>query len=311
MICRTSEHEVEVHCHGGQAAVETIWRGLAGAGCTPSTWQDLARQQQKDTIEAEARIALAEASTQRTAAILLDQMHGALRNALQAIGNDITAGRIDAARDALSQLHARASAGLHLTTPFRVVLAGPPNVGKSSLINAILGYARSIVFDQPGTTRDVLTALTALEGWPVEFSDTAGLRVSSDDIEQQGVAAARGRLREADLIVLVCDASVPVTREETALLEEFPQALVVENKCDLPRAAERAQSPRLWVSAATGSGLADWIAQMLQRLLPAPLAAGDAVPFTPRQVSEIQAAAGALDANDGTAALAAIGRIIW
>ena len=68
--------------------------------------------------------------------------------------------------------------GLHLTRPWNVVLAGRPNVGKSSLINALLGYTRSIVFDQPGTTRDVVTAATAIDGWPIELSDTAGLRES-------------------------------------------------------------------------------------------------------------------------------------
>src|SRR4029453_3197945 len=69
-----------------------------------------------------------------------------------------------------------AELGQHLTAPWRVVLAGPPNVGKSSLINALAGYQRTIVSHVPGTTRDVVTTTTAIDGWPVELADTAGLR---------------------------------------------------------------------------------------------------------------------------------------
>jgi tRNA modification GTPase len=88
-----------------------------------------------------------------------------------------------------------------------VVIAGPPNVGKSSLINALLGYQRAIVFDQPGTTRDVLTATTAIDGWPVELADTAGIREGDDAIETEGVARALAEIRAADLVVEVWDAS--------------------------------------------------------------------------------------------------------
>ncbi len=82
--------------------------------------------------------------------------------------------------------------GTHLATPWRVVLAGAPNVGKSSLINALLGYGRAIVFDQPGTTRDVVTADAAIEGWPITLADTAGLHDASDATESAGIAL-RGR----------------------------------------------------------------------------------------------------------------------
>ena len=81
--------------------------------------------------------------------------------------------------------------GRHLLTPFDVVLAGPANVGKSSLINALVGYNRAIVYDAPGTTRDVITAETAIDGWPVTLSDTAGLRDSDDPLEMAGVQTAQ------------------------------------------------------------------------------------------------------------------------
>ena len=309
VICRTAEHEIEVHCHGGQAAIEAIRRSLLQAGCIATTWQDLASTQQRESIETEARIALAEAPTERTAAILLDQMHGALREALESVSIDVAAGRIDAARETLMELGARTESGLHLTTPFSVVLAGPPNVGKSSLINAILGYSRSIVFDQPGTTRDVLTALTALEGWPVEFSDTAGLRVSSDDIEQQGVAAARQRMQESDLVVLVGDASQPMMSEESQMIAECPHAMLVENKCDLKRSDERTTRSTFSVSAVTGTGVRELMREIVQRLVPVELAPGSAVPFTARQCRGIAEAIAALD-GDPAAARTAIDRLL-
>src|SRR6185503_7750192 len=113
------------------------------------------------------------------------------------------------------RLLALAEVGLHLTTPWRVVFAGPPNVGKSSLVNALLGYPRAIVYDQPGTTRDVLTASTAFDGWPFELRDTAGLRdgISLDSVEVEGVARARAQIATADLVVFVHDRSAGLDRQ--------------------------------------------------------------------------------------------------
>ena len=90
---------------------------------------------------------------------------------------------------------------------WRVVIAGPPNVGKSSLINAMAGYERAIVSPLPGTTRDVVTLTTAIDGWPVQLADTAGLRASDDELESAGVKLAGAALAAADLVILVCDAT--------------------------------------------------------------------------------------------------------
>src|SRR5204862_3686687 len=161
-------------------------------------------------IAAQALLALAGARTERTATIFLDQYRGALRKDLTAIEHDLTHGNHDTAVRALNSLLARASLGLHLRQPWKVVIAGRPNDGKSSLMNAILGYQRSIVWHEPGTTRDVLTATTAIDGWPLELIDTAGLRVgravpadSADPIESEGIARARAQIAAADLTILV------------------------------------------------------------------------------------------------------------
>ena len=110
--------------------------------------------------------------------------------------------------------------GLRLIAGWRVVLAGRPNVGKSRLLNALTGYDRAIVDATPGTTRDVVTARTALDGWPVELADTAGLRPSDDPIEASGVALARARQGEADLVLVVLDRSEPLTDIDRAIVAE-------------------------------------------------------------------------------------------
>jgi tRNA modification GTPase len=113
------------------------------------------------------------------------------------------------------------------------VLYGAPNVGKSSLINALAGFERAIVFDQPGTTRDVVTVETAFDGWPVRLSDTAGIRISHDQIEAAGIARAKNELATADLRICVCDSSDATSFEVLQAAEILP-SLVVANKCDLP-----------------------------------------------------------------------------
>ena len=147
----------------------------------------------------------------------------------------IDRGRDDAARRQIDALLARADLGRHLVQPWRVVLAGRVNVGKSSLINALAGYGRSIVHPSPGTTRDAVTVTTAIDGWPVELCDTAGLRSGGDAVERAGIELARERLAQADLAILVFDRSAAWSAEDQALCDQWPGGLLVHNKCDLRR----------------------------------------------------------------------------
>jgi len=249
VICRRSERRVEIHCHGGRAAAAAVLDALSAAGCTPCKWTDWLAAIGADPLEVAARRALASATTSRTASILLDQFHGALRTAIDHVVSLIDRGEIDAAIDELTALLQHADLGLHLTRPWRVVLAGRPNVGKSSLINALVGYERAIVFDRPGTTRDVVTATTAVDGWPIELADTAGLcsyaakadryspeSAATDDLESTGMRQAGDRMQSADLVIWVVDAAALCSRVDAG--EPFeptrPEgALVVANKIDL------------------------------------------------------------------------------
>lgn len=228
-----SLQSIEIHCHGGHAAVAMLCQSLIEAGCTPMAWPAWIARQADDPIAWAAMVALAEARTERTAAILLDQYQGALRRAILSILDALNRGDLDAAREEIDRLLGRAPVGLHVARPWRVVVAGPPNAGKSSLVNAILGYGRAIVDPAPGTTRDLVTATTAIEGWPVELCDTAGLRESRHPVERAGVELAEQGLAAAELVLMVFDLSQPWSSADERLVQAQPGAILVHNKTDL------------------------------------------------------------------------------
>jgi tRNA modification GTPase len=310
VVCRHSDRAVELHCHGGRAAPDRILAALAERGVEAVAWQEWAAAQHRDPIVSAARIALADAPTERTAMVLLDQWAGALGRAGDGVGQALDRGDLPAARALLEALLARAPLGLHLTKPWRVVLAGPANAGKSSLTNALLGYTRAIVHPAPGTTRDVVTSATAIEGWPVELSDTAGQRPTAHAVEQAGIDRARRQMEAADLVVLVFDLSQPWTAADAALCRAWPAALVVHNKRDLvtdtaagpvssacgPPATNRQcrndSRPLLHVytSAKCGQGVDGLSHEIAERLVPDPPRAGTPVPFTVGQIDRLQAA---------------------
>ncbi|MEM8865612.1 MAG: GTPase [Planctomycetota bacterium] len=297
VVCRTGDETVEVHCHGGVAAVGAVMADLVEAGCVEQSWS-AAIEATASTIEAEARLALAECQTDRTAAILLDQLAGALRSAVIGIIQSLRDGELPKVDLLLTELIERSACGLHLTRPWKVVLAGPPNVGKSSLINTLVGYERAIVYDQPGVTRDVVTAAAAIAGWPVELADTAGLRTPRDAIEASGIELARTAAADADLLLLVEAygpefVSPPGTIQSDVLLQalglpvrDAEHLLRVANKADLAAESD-ANDPLtgdlLMVSATTGQGMAELVEAIGRWLVPDPPPARAAVVFTVRQ----------------------------
>lgn len=320
VVCRVDVQQIEIHCHGGSLAAAAVTAALRQHGCRDVSWPEWSRRSAADAIQAAALAALASATTERAAAILLDQYHGALRNALHEVAT-LLEGNAPSAPAALERLRGRSRLGLHLTAPWQVVLAGRPNVGKSSLLNALLGYQRAIVYDLPGTTRDVLSGHAALDGWPVELFDTAGMRNASDAIEASGVARARDRAATADLVVLVLDASQPLDGEDATLLSSWPQALVVWNKCDLltevrtgPAAAAglgaAAGLPRAGhcVSALSGLGIEQLAQAIVRRLVSEIPPPGAAVPFTREQVAALDAGAAFIAHRDFSAAAAQLRR---
>src|SRR5262249_29135283 len=266
-----------------------ILQSLNSVGCQILSWQQWIEQQSQqaggDRFAARALIALSQARTERTAAILLDQCQGGLRREVHKVSDALAAGQTEQAEQLLRGMRQWKKRGEHLVEPFRVVLAGRPNVGKSSLINALVGYTRALVFDQPGTTRDVVSAQTALAGWPVELSDTAGLRETIDPLEAEGVVRTRERLAAADVVVLVFDATEPWSVVNDSLCRDWENSLMVHNKSDLARSCFICEKPPgIWTSTVTGEGIRLLEQRIAERLVPQSPMPGAAVPFLPEHV---------------------------
>lgn len=285
---------VEVHCHGGREVIAMLLEAVEAKGASVCTWQELEQQTDDDPLRALAAAALAEAPTVRTAAILLDQYHGAFGREVGAILAALASADVRRAADGLERLARNHVLGRHLTQPWRVAVVGAPNVGKSSLINALAGYQRSIVAATPGTTRDVVTTQIAVDGWPVELADTAGLRSGGEALEEAGVALAREAAAAADLCLWVLDSSTAPIRPERFA---HPTKLVI-NKIDLPAAWDVDAFPgAIRVSALTSAGIPGLCQALAGWLVPEPPPAGSAVPFTPRLCDLVEAARTRLQAG--------------
>jgi tRNA modification GTPase len=286
------EHRVEIHCHGGKAAVSAIVETLQ-TSADVRTWDDSNRLNHGD-LAAEALNALAQARTERTAGVLLKQFRGSLRGQVVLIADAVKRGQVLEGLQQLDDLLGRATFGHHLTAPWRIVFVGRPNVGKSSLINALLGFRRAIVYDEPGTTRDILSAVTAFEGWPVELLDTAGLRHDGDETEMVGIERTLHTTAHAELVIFVADHSVGWTSDDDAILAALPQTaprLVVYNKCDVAGPTVNASAPDgLNVSALTSENLAMLASTVIAALIPDPTIEDAAVPCCERQRHLLSAA---------------------
>jgi tRNA modification GTPase len=268
---------LEIQTHGGRAVVACAMELFFKQGLLEVDWATLVRRTALDPLRAEATIALTQAVTARTAAILLDQVHGAFSDALSVIFGLLKANKVQDAAAQLGDLSRWAPLGRHLTRPWRVAIVGPPNVGKSSLLNALAGYQRSVVDPMPGTTRDLVTFLTGIDGWPVELVDTAGLRDEAEELEQEGIGLARRVVQEADLTLWVLDASKP-----PVLPDHFHQATrFIVNKTDLAAAWDLAQiTDAVPVSALSGAGLPDLLSKLGSWLVPNSPSPQTAIPFT-------------------------------
>jgi tRNA modification GTPase len=282
LVVRSPNH-VELHCHGGHEIVRLIQEVFAKRGIQVCSWQDQENKNGQTSLRNLAMASLAQATTVRTAAILLDQYHGAFSTALEKISRNLSGpeGICE-----LDELASRIPLGRHLLHPWHVVIAGAANVGKSSLVNALAGFQRSVVASTPGTTRDVVTTFLAIDGWPVELADTAGRRSQSDSLEEEGVARARTAADNADLCLWLLDGSTtPIYPESrTANLR------LVINKVDLPAAWVWDEVDAVRVSAKTGAGLNELCQHLSRWLVPNPPSPGAAVPFTPDLCDQVEEA---------------------
>jgi tRNA modification GTPase len=264
---------VELHCHGGIEVVRMIQELYTERGASLVSWEEY--------LGAPLLSLLARAPTTRTAAILLDQVSGAWARMLQQSAVDLV------------RLRELIPIGEHLVEPWKVVIAGPPNVGKSTLMNALAGYTRSIVSPIPGTTRDVVTSQLAIDGWPIEMTDTAGLREAVGTLEQLGIERARMVLQEADLRLWLFDGST-----EPIFPDDSVDWCFLINKTDSPAAWDwQKVAGSLHVSAQTRAGLSELCEMISRRLVPHPPAPGEAVPCLPEQIAWVREQADGLVAQ--------------
>ena len=290
----TGETMAELHLHGGRAVVGGALEAIRKLGfcrlAEPGEFTRRAFEHGKlDLTQAEAIADLVAAETDQQRKLALDQMDGALHRlyegwrtlglrclahleaAIDFPDEDLPAGIAQEVRAGITQLRGEIAAhlddrrGERLREGLSIAIIGPPNAGKSSLLNLLARREAAIVSETAGTTRDVIEVHLDLGGWPVVLADTAGLRASTDAIEQEGVRRARARAASADLRLLVLDAAADWKSEMqalTAATERWDPSrdIVVVNKVDLaPIEAAPGVVP---LSARSGAGLAELLARV-------------------------------------------------
>ena len=286
----TGEDTVEFHCHGSPAVLAAGLEALYRAGARPATRGEFTMRAflngQLGLTEAEAVIDLIEAETADAAANAAGQVGGRLQKTLMPIYNDLTDlcshfhavldypdEDIDDFRleDYSATLRSNAKAlyallqtygqGRILRNGVAAAIVGKPNVGKSSLLNALAGYDRVIVTEVPGTTRDTVEEVVMLGNTRLRLIDTAGIRDTDDRIEAMGVERSKKEAENADLVLFVCDGSAPLTEEDRdvmAVCADLPNAIALINKSDLGAKVLPSDLPFttvIHVCAKTGEGL--------------------------------------------------------
>ena len=269
----TGEDVVEIQGHGGQRVMDLLLENFILAGARPAEPGEFSKRAflngRMDLSQAEAIADLIQATSARAVRLAERQLEGQLseyvgrlRNELKVMRAQMEAmidfpededvqglryeeiiERIDRVRTRIEMLLTTYEEGRFLREGVHVAILGKPNVGKSSLFNALLKQDRAIVHSAPGTTRDVIEEVLDLNGLTVRFMDTAGIRAGKDVIESEGIRRARERLAGADLILVVLDSSRPLDPEDEMVLEMVGErpTLFLYNKIDLPPAFTRAQ----------------------------------------------------------------------
>jgi tRNA modification GTPase len=272
----TREDVVEIHCHGGIIAVQRILRLVLRHGARLAEPGEFTKRAflngRIDLAQAEAIIDLIRSKTDQAQKLAMRQVEGRLSEEIRALRQtliellahvevtidypehdveDVTTRHIleegEKAVKRIEELLKGAQTGRILREGLRTVILGRPNVGKSSLLNALSRTERAIVTDIPGTTRDILEEQISLRGIPLHIVDTAGIRETEDVVERIGVERSREALREADLVLFMIDASRELTQTDRELLQEvrnYP-TIVLLNKLDLPRKVQTEEIRRL------------------------------------------------------------------
>lgn len=284
----TGENAFEISCHGSEAVVKEILRNLVRAGARPAERGEFTYRAfmngRMDLVQAESVLALIESRSKRASDLALRQLKGDLSRRLKGLCDQLTwilahleanidfaAEDIEVASNAILSeraekllIETNALLGSHkkgriIKNGFHVLLAGRPNAGKSSLLNALVEDDRAIVTATAGTTRDFVEGDLELDGVRVTLIDSAGLTVTDDEVEKIGVERAIEKLSAVDLVLYLIDAAKGVQDADRAFFEKIPwdKSVVIVNKSDLNpsyRWSEN-EAPCISVSTKCGSGL--------------------------------------------------------
>jgi tRNA modification GTPase len=286
----TGEDVVELHCHGGSVAARLVLDALLHQGCESAGPGEFTKRAfingKMDLTQAEAVGDLILARSESALRLAGRQLDGLLGRRVNALYDQLTemlaeiesrldfpdehldfpdSGQVDAAfaqaETAIASLLASRRDGEILRHGILVAIAGAPNVGKSSLMNALLGRDRAIVTHIPGTTRDLIEESLQVRGIPLRLTDTAGIRNTVDLIEQDGIRRSRNLIRDAQLILWIYEAGNPQPEAFAELAEIATPIILVANKADLlagappPVPGNIAHLPRILIAASTGQGL--------------------------------------------------------
>ncbi len=306
----TREDVVEINCHGGPMPLQRIL-GLAlrhGARlANPGEFTLRAFLNGRvDLAQAESVLDVIQAKTQASLRLAVDGLGGRLSKQVRGVRESLmdvlayltaridfpedeveeqeVGGPLEGARSTLRELIASADAGIVYRQGVRTAIVGRPNVGKSSLLNRLLGESRAIVTAIPGTTRDTLEEVVNLKGVPFLLVDTAGIMDGADEVEALAVARSRRAIEQADFVLFVVDASEPLADSDRQIigLLKGKEVLVAANKCDLPPRAGMGELPwlRVSTSALTGEGLAELENGMVDAVLGGRVVTSDAALVT-------------------------------
>ena len=291
----TREDIVEIHCHGSYLVLQDILRLIVNQGATLAQPGEFTKRAflngRIDLTQAEAVIELLQAKTQQGLGLALSQLQGRLGTVVTQIRKSLISLRaiievaIDFPEDdveiinpvemnkqlehdiitPMQELISSANQGKIFREGISVIIMGRPNVGKSSLLNALLKEDRAIVTEIPGTTRDTIEELLDIKGLPVRIIDTAGIRENVEAVEGIGIERARKKLADADLVLLLVDGSQPLNKGDTTLYESIgdKQTLLVINKTDIsdqdtsPFTEAFPDTPMVAISAKTHAGMSE------------------------------------------------------
>lgn len=260
----TAEDVVEINCHGGVVAVRKTLELVLKTGARLAEPGEFSKRAflngRIDLAQAESIIDLINAKTDKSLQVAINQLEGILSKRIKELSGELLGlmAQIEAGIDfpehdieelsrarisqktevllqEINKMIASADTGKVLRDGLRTVIIGKPNVGKSSLLNALLKEKRAIVTDIPGTTRDVIEEVVSIRGIPLKIVDTAGIRETSDLVEKIGVEKTKQASLEADLILLMVDASTGITENDLEVLAllEGKKCIIILNKIDL------------------------------------------------------------------------------